>query len=34
VGEDTVRDIQACTQWDADAVAKFRDEHRNKAGER
>jgi Protein of unknown function (DUF3105) len=26
--------VLTCTQWDADAAAKFRDERRNKAGER
>jgi len=26
--------VMTCTQWDSDAAAKFRDEHRNKAGER
>ena len=26
--------VMTCTQWDADAAAKFRDERRNKAGER
>jgi hypothetical protein len=26
--------VLTCTQWDADAAAEFRDEHRNKSGER
>jgi hypothetical protein len=26
--------VLTCTQWDGDAAAKFRDERRNKAGER
>jgi Protein of unknown function (DUF3105) len=26
--------VMTCTEWDADAAAKFRDERRNKAGER
>jgi Protein of unknown function (DUF3105) len=26
--------VLTCTQWDSDAAAKFRDERRNKAGER